>query len=451
MAVRCRRAWVSLSTLVPLSQRAFHAFVRLFGWPEKYVLAALRRMGPVVALNCVGLGANLAGAVIAAHVLGPSNRGVLAKAILGPAVASIIGGVGAIGNAITYHEARAGQGSGLAFSPWILGSQHAAILSLPSVLLSAVAADIESQDLLSVSFVTFFGTIAQYDLAVLRGRSRFSLTASLQAVIPVVSLALIVYLSLTTELSVGLVLAVYAAGNMVVAVLVRAAVASGRKGRAGRDRPMSENCVRQRAVLGLAFRGYFASLGENLNSRFDVLVVAALRSPRDAGLYAVAANCGAPLQVVGQALRLVILPRVAAETDVSSAQRLRRRIVRATVLAVAAATLVLVAFAPRLVPVAFGPAYRAAVPIAVVYICATGVLVVKDMLVGLALGSRRMGRASVAEVLGAITIIVLVLPALAVGGLVGAAIASLFAYAVAGIALIDWVRLPWQRPRSDGE
>jgi O-antigen/teichoic acid export membrane protein len=168
------------------------------------------------------------------------------------------------------------------------------------------------------------------------------------------------------------------------------------------------------------------------NARLDQLLMVKLVSARELGLYAIAVTASGMSTVFLSAIGPALLPKVAR-----GAHDLAPRACRLSLLATAAGAVSVGVAGPFLVPLLFGPAFRAAVPMLEILLLAgvpaTGVQVLSSALLA---GDRPRWTAAAEAAAVFVTIpgLILLLPGF--GG-VGAAAVSLVAYSVTfGVLLI---------------
>lgn len=181
-----------------------------------------------------------------------------------------------------------------------------------------------------------------------------------------------------------------------------------------------------------------------LNAQLDQLVLSQTVPAADLGRYAVAVSLSLlPLPLVS-AIGNVAFPRLAAQRSVTGAtHRLQRVAVIGSAVLAMSILLPLGLAAYWMVPIVFGAAYRASVPL--LWILAPGSLflacgqVVGDLL----RGRNRPIVVAWAQGLAAVFTVVLLLALVPLVGVAGAAIASTIAY---GIALAGMLRSLWRLP-----
>jgi O-antigen/teichoic acid export membrane protein len=205
-----------------------------------------------------------------------------------------------------------------------------------------------------------------------------------------------------------------------------------------------------RPLLGYGIAQIAALTPATVNAQLDQLVLSQTVAPADLGRYAIAVSLTSlPIPLVA-AIGNVAFPRLASQRAMTSqTDRLQRAAVLVSAAIAAVLLAALAAGAHWLVPLVFGSAYRAAVPL--LWILTPGAVflacgqVVGDLL-------RGRGRPSIvawSQGLAAIFTVLLLLALLPLVGVYGAAIASTVSYGVALAAMLRRLfRLPGESPRS---
>lgn len=186
-----------------------------------------------------------------------------------------------------------------------------------------------------------------------------------------------------------------------------------------------------RAVWGFGARGWLGTLSNTMTARLDQILLVGMASPSQLGRYAVAVSAANVTVPIGQGAASAVLPQL-RRGGLSTPADLRR-----AVLAVgAAAALVagtVAATAPMVLPALFGESFRGAVTPLLVLLPGQVAAAVGEVLRA-DLGSRgRPGQASVCHgVAGAVTL-ALIVPAVHLHGIVGAAAVTTTAYVALAI------------------
>lgn len=170
---------------------------------------------------------------------------------------------------------------------------------------------------------------------------------------------------------------------------------------------------------------HVATTAQFLNYRLDLLLVAVLLGPVEAGIYVVALRLAELLWVVPEAAGIVLLPRVAASDTVGT-----RRLLQVTVGAAVAGAATLFTTGSWLIPALFGepfaPAYRSMTLLLPGAIALAAAKVLTSAIAGA--GHPRVNAiASLSGLLVAVTLDLVLIPR---HGLVGAAVATSLSYSL---------------------
>ena len=201
-------------------------------------------------------------------------------------------------------------------------------------------------------------------------------------------------------------------------------------------RPFEVQAGLFRPFLDYGLPSMLTVLPQVLNLRLDQLLMATFFEPRLLGLYVVAVVWSGAASPILQAVGPVLFPRLSEVSDRAQQGLLLSRVIHLTGMAILALTILLLFLTPHLLPLLFGDAYREAVPAALILVFANGFsslnLTLEDGLRGL--GKPR--QVLVAEVIGLGVTGVLLALLLPPFKIMGAALASLLAYATVCASLI---------------
>jgi O-antigen/teichoic acid export membrane protein len=365
--------------------------------------------------------------VVLARLLGPTGRGQLAAILLWPGLLATIGSLG-LAEAVTFFTARmAGKerdvlGSALlvAFvdsallgalwylaSPWVL-SQYGegtirtsrymvcafplALVSMATigVLVGRLQMGFYNRQRLSGIALTAFGLIGLYGL----GRN-----------------------SLTSIVFIYIAVGVVVLGYSVAAVARRAWLGF---------RP-DASLVRK--LLGYGVRSHVGTVSGLANERADLALISIVLSPIYLGLYSIAVTLPSTIAMIGSSLAVIALPAISAVgTDADRRTRLGQ-FVRATLVLSALAAAAMFAVTPMVIALFFGPAFLPAAPVAQVLVLASILLSINRVTSAGLRAFNRPFRAGAGDLVAAgvtVASLTLLVPRL---GIMGAAIASLIAYA----------------------
>ncbi len=189
--------------------------------------------------------------------------------------------------------------------------------------------------------------------------------------------------------------------------------------------------ARFRALLGYGLPAMLASVPQLLNLRIGQLVMTALLAPESLGLYVVAVAWSTTTLPFLNAIGPVLFPRISATTDPAHQRETLLRVLRMNIIVVLVIVALQLFATPLLLPLLFGADYRAAVPAALLLVVAGGF---SGLNLTLSNGLRGLGHPQtslIAEVLGLVVTALGLLVLLSPLGILGAAAATLLAYASA--------------------
>ncbi len=188
--------------------------------------------------------------------------------------------------------------------------------------------------------------------------------------------------------------------------------------------PVYESAAWARSIVPLSFLGGF----QLLNSQTDILMLGALATPADVGIYRVVVQLAGFVLVGGSIVNAVQAPHLArmyAEEDMDRLHRLARQGSRALFLSAVAIALVLIVGGPTLLRVAFGPEYaRGYVPL-VIWCIGMVISAEQGSLVTVMNMTGQEGSTARIMAVGAVSSIVLNFIAIPLWGMTGAAAATM--------------------------
>jgi O-antigen/teichoic acid export membrane protein len=195
-----------------------------------------------------------------------------------------------------------------------------------------------------------------------------------------------------------------------------------------------------RHVAAYGTRAELTSITLLLNGRLDFIIVTALVGPAALGVYAVASRAAELLRLPSLAINYVLYPAYARLGGAMAAVQARAAIRRTWWVPAALAVPVAVA-APVVLPLVYGPAFRAAVVptwILLVGMAGGGVYGVLSAFLS---GIGRPGLTSIAQAAGLVVTVALDLTLIPHLGIVGAATASTLAYLTTTCVLVACFRM----------
>lgn len=364
--------------------------------------------------------------VLLARSLGVEDRGALAVLLLWTFLLSSIATLG-VPDAVAYANARALAPSKVVFGTALAIGMAETLLVAPAVFvaLSLIAPDAEGMAVATVVLTVPLYISSGFAAAALQARPHLGGFNAARLTIPLttatVLFAFVATASLTVRTAAVAYLITYAA-----AAIVGGFLASRGAGRLGLDRGVA------RTLIGYGSRSHVSFLATTLNERLDQLLISVFLSMTSLGLYVVAGTLTAGSAIVGSSVALVALPRIArAADDLTESLRLCRRFAVVTLVVVVVVTAPVAALAPWLLATLFGDAFAAGSTACRILLAAAVFLAMSRLLGSMLKALGRPLLAGEGDAAGlAVTIVALAL-LLPVAGIVGAAVASLLAYAVA--------------------
>ena len=361
--------------------------------------------------------------MLAARLLGVEGRGQLAAAQAWPLLLATMGSFG-LTEAIAYFaarspsRARATLTTGLLLAvPFTLVAVLAGVWLLPRILRGQTL-EVQRVAMLCLALVPLL-TLSVAPAQALRGIKRYQAWNVLRLVTPLAWLAALLAVRGTDRATV-LTLALAFIGATALSALVTHGYAwRTLGGPAGPDRSLL------RPMLTYSAPTMAAMVPQWLNLRLDQLLLIALIDARDLGLYVVAVAWSAAAHPLADVVAHNAVPALAGAKDIWQRSRL---VYRAGVVAAIGTSALLLAATPTLLPVIFGSEFRAAIPVALVMVLAGGVQATNTVGAECLRGVGRPRAVLLAECVG-LAVTVVALPVLVLlGGIIGAACASLLSY-----------------------
>lgn len=191
-------------------------------------------------------------------------------------------------------------------------------------------------------------------------------------------------------------------------------------------------------LLRFGIPSMLVTLPTLLNSRVDLVVVTALSTPTNVGIYAVAISVASVVSPAVMALGQIALPKIAAIRDPTEAFHKIESLARANALLVFIVTVPAIVATPLLLPIIFGIQFQDAVPIACILLISTGIAAYNF---NIGQGIRGLGNQRIvilSQFLGVLICIIGAIILFAAYGSVGAAIGSILGNLSTSILLIHW-------------
>jgi O-antigen/teichoic acid export membrane protein len=381
-------------------------------------------LGTSVAIQAL----NVVTGILLARALGPEGRGELAVIVLWPAVLSAVGSLG-ISEAATYHAARGASAIGrLIGSSIVVAAAQSGVLVAVGILLFPAVLSNQDDFVRHVAVVYLayipLSLLTLHLMGVLNGLHRFRAYNGLRLTYFVAVAGGLVAVSLLDQLTAVTAVAVYLSANAVTAVATIALVLKGSRGRIAFSRSVASTLVR----YGL--KSHTSGLSSMLNERLDQLLISVFLAPAKLGLYVVAVTLTSLTHLIGTSAGAVGLPIIARLRSQEERLNAASRLIRLTLLGSIAVTVPLLLLTPTLIEMVFGPAFVGAAGAARILLVATVLLSLTRVLEATLKAVNRPLDAGAAHLAALVVTAVGLAALLPAFGIVGAAIASLLAYAV---------------------
>ncbi|UUY02900.1 oligosaccharide flippase family protein [Svornostia abyssi] len=393
-----------------------------------------------LASSVVLQGLVLVSGVIAARILGPTDRGLLALLWV---VALSITQFGTFGvpQAVTYELARGGATVAVLARRawWIVLGQAVGLTAIQGLALLTLTT---SEDMPAtpalISLAVLPAMVAHlYALGVVQGLKRFRMLHVCRLLPSAAYTSVLVVGVVAGARSLEFVTAAwvisYAAS---AAVTVSCAFLATRAGPTGRGGLASD--VRARTLVSFGAAGLLGTVSPTETFRVDQLIVGVVLSPAELGLYVSAlAFCNLP-RFLAQGLGLVAYPRL-AETDDPLVQR--RLLWRYTALGTAAAAVVAIplsVFAEPLIRLTFGREFVGAASVAQILLAGTVVLCARRVMSDCLRGVGAPSAGSYAEAFSWVWLIPALVVLVPPYGVDGVALALAISY-VLSAGLLIWI------------
>jgi O-antigen/teichoic acid export membrane protein len=372
--------------------------------------------------------------ILAARLLGPHGRGELAAIQTWPTFIATLAMLG-MPEAVVYYSARdqaaAGRYLGSAVVVALASSAPFMALAylLTPLLLHAQASSIVSAGRWYLLLVPIFALVGML-VNPLRGRSDF-FAWNLMRLMPNTLWIFVLILAWACSRAVP---TFVAACNLVALALLifpfTAVVARRVPG------PFTPDLRRLPSMLDYGLPCMMTGMPQMLNLSLDQMLMAALLSSRDLGLYVVAVAWSGAAAPLLNAVGAVMTPAVASATDTAHGARRLAAGARITTALAIIICLTLAAVTPVAIVLLFGERFRSSIPAALMLMPAAGVL---GLNLTLQEGLRGMGRPYAvlrAELAGLAVTAVALIAMLRPMGIMGAAIASLLGYSTVSAVLL---------------
>jgi stage V sporulation protein B len=191
-----------------------------------------------------------------------------------------------------------------------------------------------------------------------------------------------------------------------------------------------------KAALAFALPCYAANTAQFLNYKLDVFVVGFFAGATSVGRYTLAVSLAQLLWLMSNSVATVLLPKVAAATDVGDSVRQTTRVTRLSLWATAICALVLALLGTQAIPLLYGEAFRPSILALLWLLPGVVVFSIANVLAAHIAGIGKPQRNLLVSGISLVITIALDLILIPKLGIVGASIASTVSYSVSALLLI---------------
>jgi len=396
--------------------------------------------GPAVITTGLVLLMGAGSGILAARLLGPSGRGVLAVAFVWLGLISQIGEPG-INQALTYFASKDNRSVPLLWGQSLVVAAAQTLIVLPLAFVASrfLVASEEGKTAVTLALLGIPPSfVFGYLLSLLRGLGAFRSYNALRLLNAVGWLGIVVtFWAMGLRSVIGLLVGYLA--SLLVVILIAMLLLS-------RDSGYPRFALRGVSrLLRYGVLVWAAGIGHQANARIDQFLMGALVPAFALGNYAAAVSIAAILSVISMGVGVVTLPTIAQAVP-REQRHMGRRYVLGSVVLTGAGALILGVLAPVIVPSILGSAFRPAVPLLRVLLIGQVALGATQILHEIARGMGRLRVPALIEGIGAATTVVAILYAVPRWGVMGAAWVSVAVYWP--VAVFMW--LSTLRPHSSG-
>lgn len=379
-------------------------------------------------------GLNVATGVLLARSLGPAGKGILTAALLWPGILASIGGLGlsqAVAYTVAHQRGRTKDvcGTALALSAVLaMVVMLGGLFLIPAVLdhygREAVRAGVLNLAWIPLTLLTLSG------MGVLQGRMAFTAFNVARVSVIAATVGGVIILALAHSISPShVILVVVTANALTLGITVLALVRHHWFG-------LSVHLDIARSLVGFGLRTHAGNISSLANERGDQALIVVFLAPIQLGLYSVAVTFTSAVVLVGASLAIVALPAIAGMPDGRSVADRMGALVRSTVLLSVLVSAVTAITLPVLVPLFFGTAFEPAVGPARVLLVAAVALSANRVLGASLMAINRPFQSGAGEIIATFITVGLVATLVPRIGILGAATASLVAYAVSNAYMV---------------
>jgi O-antigen/teichoic acid export membrane protein len=367
--------------------------------------------------------------VISARLLGAQGRGELALVLLWPTFLAAVGELG-LQVATARFASRDVHLASRLFGLALVGSiviSVALVVAGAAIVKVTLPASLHHHAILFLILATPLSIVRLPALGLLRGLGAFAGYNACRLLLVVPYFILLIGFFALDHRSVWAVALANLAG-----VVVSAFVALGLLIR--RVRPTLPTRSLTRDVLRYGAVVHIGTIASSETLRLDLTMVALVVAPHDLGIYTAASSIMFLPRLIGQSIGIVALTEKTS-SDAESPSKLAAYRFRQTALLTGAVVLGLVALSDTIMDVAFGPEFGSAGLTASILTVGGGIVSIRRVLADCLRRANEHLSSTIAEVLGFLLSLVLLYPAVAGWGLIGAAASFTIAH-LASFALL---------------
>jgi len=336
--------------------------------------------------------------ILAARILGVEGRGYLAMITVFVVIVAQIGGLG-LPQAVTFYISKTKRATAILKKLRPIMITQALLLLAIHLIVVLVYTHNAPGDVKAAAFFTLFATPGSlsmaYGLGILQGQARFRLF-NIVRLLPVASYAiLLVLLFFTDEGKLSTVATVWSITTFFTGLLVLYLACAGW----GKDSAqlINSELPSQKKMVCFGLKGLFGWSSPLDSFRIDHLLAGFILSPGALGLYVVGQAFINLPKFISQSVGMIAYPTVARNNDIDWAKRIMWRYVLVTgVLNTLIVALLWLAM-PLLVPLFFGNAFLASIPLARILIIGALMLSFRRVIVECARGLGRPEISTYAE------------------------------------------------------
>jgi len=328
---------------------------RFFLSKPSYKLDVLSTL--VTNVMIVGLG--LGSGILAARLLGPDQRGILAVIVLWPTIFVTVGALG-LTQAIVYYAGQHHEDiSGVFTTAMVIAAIQSGLVYVIGYLALPLILQSYDQDVIQLSrfylLYAFLAFLGGYPLFILQGLSRLWLWNVLRLLFPMAYCLLLVLLGLFNTVCVDLIvqgmILIHGVGSVLNILVLLIVVKPGWKFQTDLVSPL----------LGYGLKNMLAVLPVLLNQRLDQMVISIFLNPTQIGLYVVAVAFMTGLAPIAGAFAAVTFSRVARSQNPAASRSIIAQSFRLNLLLQGTAAAMLIVMMPLLVVLLFGAEFAGAI------------------------------------------------------------------------------------------